>query len=497
MLRIKGRCVSRAVQTALAVLSLLLIMLPGCRRLEVTADRQLVTLRIGFGLAAGAIPQSGIQGAARILAFDQLVSLPRDGRPSPRLAESWSVSANGLTWRIRLHPQVTFHDGTPVNAHVLQRILQDQLPQNLGPAFEDVKEIRAISDRDIEFSLRRRSTFLLERLDFQIQRAGGSALIGTGPFSVADQENDEIEMRANRAYFAATPAIDRIVIKPYTSIRAAWADMLRGQVDMLYDVGVDALDSLEASRDVKVFTFQRGYAYVLLLNLGNPYLRDADFRRRLNAAVDRDELVRDVLRGHGTPASGPVWPHHWAYTSELPQFQYQPRPVPVSVARRRLKCIFNEPSYERLALVVQRQLQAVGVDLELELVTDSRVFGRRLEAGDFDAFLTDINSGPPLVRPFLFWYTGAPFNLGKFSSKSVDAALDAIRHAADDAAYKAGVAAFQRAIVDDPPAIFLAWRERARAVSTRFLVPAEPGTDILTALHLWRPATGERLASRR
>jgi hypothetical protein len=49
------------------------------------------------------------------------------------------------------------------------------------------------------------------------------------------------------------------------------------------------------------------------------------------------------------------------------------------------------------------------------------------------------------------------------------------------------VAALQRAIVDDPPAIFLAWSQRARAVSTRFHVPVEPGRDILSTLRLWRP----------
>src|SRR3989442_1077562 len=124
MLRIKRRWGLPALETALVVLSLLLIGLSGCRRVGVAVERQPVTLRIGYGLAPGANPQSGPQGAARILAFDQLVSLPTDGRPSPRLAESWSVSADGLTWRIRLHPQVTFHDGTPLNAHVLQRILQ-------------------------------------------------------------------------------------------------------------------------------------------------------------------------------------------------------------------------------------------------------------------------------------------------------------------------------------------------------------------------------------
>ena len=65
-------------------------------------------------------------------------------------------------------------------------------------------------------------------------------------------------MRANASYYGGKVAIDRIVIKPYTSVRSAWADMLRRQVDMLYDVGVDALDSLESSSDVKVFTFRTG-----------------------------------------------------------------------------------------------------------------------------------------------------------------------------------------------------------------------------------------------
>ncbi len=73
----------------------------------------------------------------------------------------------------------------------------------------------------------------------------------------------------------------------------------------------------------------------------------------------------------------------------------------------------------------------------------------------------------------------------------MDAALDSIRHAADDDAYRAGVAAFQRALADNPPAIFLAWSERARAVSTVFDVEVEPGRDPLSTLRLWRPAGAE------
>ena len=144
-------------------------------------------------------------------------------------------------------------------------------------------------------------------------------------------------MKANDGYYGGKPLIDRVTLMPYTSVRSAWADLLRGKVDMLYDVGVDALDSLESSNDVKIFTFQRGYAYLLLLNVRRPYLADAGFRRELNAAIDRDALIADGLRGHGTPALGAVWPYHWAYSPDMPQFSYRPRRLTSELSGRRLK----------------------------------------------------------------------------------------------------------------------------------------------------------------
>jgi peptide/nickel transport system substrate-binding protein len=489
----KGRPLSALSRISVTGAALFWIVAPACRSSTGISERQPVTLRIGFGLAAGTTPEIGIQQTARNIALDGLVRVSRDGRAIPVLAESWSTSNDGLIWNIRLRSS-TFHSGKPADAESIRHILRAQLPAALGPAVEDIADIRATSDHDLQFSLRQRSTFLLERLDVAIHELA-SDLSGTGPFLVGNSETNQVEMKANNAYYGGKPLIDRVTLMPYTSVRSAWADMLRGKVDMLYDVGVDALDSLESSTDVKIFTFQRGYAYLLLLNVRRPYLADAGFRRALNAAIDRDRLIADGLRGHGAPALGAVWPHHWAHAADLPQFSYRPRPLTSELARRHLKILFGEKSLERLALVIQRQLQAINVETELELVPGEQVVPR-LQAGDFDAVLSDYIQGPNLVRPYLFWHSGAPYNFGHYSNSQVDAALDAIRHAADDSAYKAGVTAFQRAIVDDPPAVFLAWRERARAVSTRFQVPAEPQNDILASLHLWRPVVGERRASR-
>ena len=202
-------------------------------------------------------PEIGIQQTARNIALEGLVGVRRDGRAVPVLAESWSVSDDGLVWHLRLHPAAAFHSGKPANAQAIQQILQKQLPGALGPAIEDIADIRAVSDHDLEFLMRRRSTFLLERLDLAIQEPG-SDLSGTGPFLVVNSETNQVEMKANEAYYGGKPLIDRVTLMPYTSVRAAWADMLRGKVDMLYDVGVEALDSIEASKEIQTLYVSAG-----------------------------------------------------------------------------------------------------------------------------------------------------------------------------------------------------------------------------------------------
>src|SRR5439155_8035594 len=106
---------------------------------------------------------------------------------------------------------------------------------------------------------------------------------------------------------------------------------------------------------------------------------------------------------------------------------------------------------------------------------------------EFDAVLLELISAPSLFRPYQIWHSGGLATPSFPVSQQLDAAFDQIRYATDDQQYRKAVAGLQRSIVDDPPAIFLAWSERARAVSRRFDAAAEPGRDILPTLRLWRP----------
>ena len=242
-------------------------------------------------------------------------------------------------------------------------------------------------------------------------------------------------MRANETYYRGKPLTSAVVIEPYTSVRSAWADMLRGQVDVLYDVGVDALDSMESSNEATVFTFQRGYVFMLLLNTRRPSLSDPEVRRRLNAAIDRTALITDVFQRPRDAAEGPVWPQHWAYDRDLPRFRFTSLGRGERPRRRKLTCLFFDPSLERLALARSTTTcRPRWIDWCLELVPATRHC--RLRTGDFDAVLSDYLVGPNLVRPYSSGIRVRRTTSANTATSAVDAGLDAIRHAASDAEYQ-------------------------------------------------------------
>jgi len=483
-------------QILVAALLLTLVACSHVQKTPAAVDPGPTTLSIAFGLTSGQNAQIGASQAVAIMSSEALIGFARDGRPQPRLAERWTISPDGLSVRINLRSGSTFHDGQPVTAERVRDVLQSLLPATLGPAFDVIEKIQANSPQELEIILKKRSRFVLEGLgDVGIRNPNpdnpkGTGP-GTGPFKVIQLDDQGGELVVNDRYYAGKPSIDRIHIRPYTSVRAAWADMLRGQVDMLYEVGPDALDLLEPSSSIKVAVHQRNYAFLVVLNVERPALKDPAVRRALNAAIDRDGLISEILKGHGTPASGSVWPNHWAYDSTAPAFRYEPRPTkPI-----RFTCVMGDASQERLALAIQKQLHAVGVDMELQQLTGEDAV-KAFQAGEYDAFLGDFLLAPTLLQPYRSWRSEGTRNWGHYKNARVDEILDRIGSAEDDDAYRQGVAAFQRAIFEDPPAIFISWTERARAVSTRFEVPVEPGRDIIGTLRLWRPSATSQVASR-
>ena len=196
--------------------------------------------------------------------------------------------------------------------------------------------------------------------------------------------------------------------------------MMRGEIDFLFEAPIDTHDFVDAGRGVQVFSFLHPYAYTLFFNVRTPVSRDASVRIALNQAVDRELLIERALRGHGVVASGPVWPRHWAYRSDL-TCQHNPRLADQMLtdngfrrpdapgsgqsdqmpSRLRFVCLVarDVSPFEQIVLLLQKQMYDIGVDMQVSSVP-LRELSSRMAKGDYDAVLLPTLGGLTLTHPY-------------------------------------------------------------------------------------------------
>lgn len=466
-------------------------------------------VRVVIGLAQpGPLPTStpvGVNMIVSHLANERLVTLGRDGRPEPALAERWERSADGLTWRFFLRPHLTFHDGTPLDAYRLAESLAPRVGAGLGGGgLAEGTTVSADNETTLVFRLRQPSSLLIEDVSVLNITSTGDKAAPSGPFDVVSTRPDQVHLRAFSHYFRGKPKVDEVDVVVYPNGRNAWSAMMRGEVDFLYDVTPEAVDFIEQSSRAEVKTFLRPYVYTLGMNMRHPVLRNREVRLALNVAVNRTQIIERVFRGRGYPASSHVWPKHWAYDHLLPRFRF----LPAEAARRldaaglalkttkagqpkaRFSFICLVPDadqrYERIALLLQQQLIDVGVDMQLQSIS-LRDLLPRLAKGDYDAVLMDVVSTPGLNYIYNLWHSPGKAPVYFFDSgyTAADAVLDRLQLAATDEETRSAVHDLQMVMHEDPPAVFLCWGETSRAVSGRFRLPPVTDRDILKTLPEW------------
>jgi peptide/nickel transport system substrate-binding protein len=317
-------------------------------------------------------------------------------------------------------------------------------------------------------------------------------------------------------YYQGTPTVSRVVVRPVDTLRTAWTSLLRGAVDVVSDVPADAVEFIR-NDDIQVIRYQRRYQWLLAFNSRRGALRSADVRRALNLAVDRQRIVDRVLRGNGTVSEGPLWPKYWAYDASVPAFQFDPRQARTVLddagfellgsetssappSRFRFTCLVpNFTVWERIALEIQKDLLNVGVDMQLRLVSLDE-FNTRISAGDFDAIVVDMISGPTPARAYAFWrsrraYPNGLYNVFGYENAEVERLFDVVNTSSNEAAIRSAMRRLQELLRNDPPALTIAWNTRARAVRREFVIPAD--SEPIASLWRWTLAPGPRPPSNR
>jgi peptide/nickel transport system substrate-binding protein len=329
----------------------------------------------------------------------------------------------------------------------------------------------------------------------------------------------EVVLKRFDAYHRGRPVIERIVIQPFKTLRNGWAELLRGGLDMVTTVPPDAVPFVK-NEQVEVFTFSRRYLYTLAFNSKRRPFNSAAIRRALNMAIDRETIVHQIFHDAARPATGPFWPKNWAYDPSFQPYAFDPAearklldragfPLPSAPdsdslpARFRFRVLVpaGYSVLEDLALTLQKEFYDVGVDMQFDVTENNAEFRTRMARRDFDAAIFDINSGPTLTRPYIFWRSTksgmGPYNIFGYENQGSEALFRSLLTAPNETSIRSTLRELQKTLTEDPPAAFLAWQDRTRAVRTTFGPYQEGGRDPIFTLWQWKPDKSVRVASNR
>ena len=438
--------------------------------------------------------------------YDYLVDIDATNAVVPRLAREWTISEDGLRYRLVLAPGVTFHDGSPLTAvdvvWTFNRLRDPALQLPTADLYANIADIAADGDNAVVFTLAEANPFFLYDLSDNhalVLRAESenpaTAFNGTGPFRVVEYRTENrIELAANISYFQpGKPSVANLEIIFFAD-QAAAVDALRGgQVDLVLRMPTPLFQTLQQeSGIVTVQTPTNGFDLVRLRADREPGNKP-EVIRALKLATDREAIFRQVKAGLGAIGrDSPIGPLFSAYYSEeTPLPPRDPAAARELLARagyaNGLQLDLHVPdSGDRpdLAVVLKEQWAEAGINVNVIVEPESVYYGdnRWLEV---NLGITGWGSRPvPQFYLDVMLVSGAIWNESRFSDPEFDALAATARTTLDEAERVRAYREIQRILIERGPIIipyFFAQLSAHRAGLRGYVAKAFPGrTDLAT-----------------
>ena len=456
----------------------------------------------------------------KMLVYSTLTRYWHDGKIEPNLAERWEASDDGREISLFLRPGVTFHDGTPfTGADVkasIERIQDEATGASLQVEMGFIDEVVLDDDLTVRLRLGEPNPAMIEYLaqpDAAIMSKAfiesgedpNTTMVGTGPFKfVAREPGVRTELARNETYFReGLPYLDRIVFVPYQDENTRVSALLGGEVDVADYIPWKDMQTVEDDPGLKLALGQEAAFMCVIYNVTQPPFDNPQVRHALGYAFDRQAVADIVFFGRGSTITGGVIPTaSWAYNPELEgTFGSDPERAKQLLAEAgypdgfsvTLMSTSQYGMHQGTAEIAQQNLQAIGIDCQLELFDWSTVVQRQAE-GNYQFRIHGLS--PELSDPdFLtnFFDSGSPFSKSSgFADEEIDRLLAEGRSTLDEAERKKIYLELEQRLLEISPWNFLAWREQGEGLKEEVQgyehLPGSAGFKSAVTLETaWRP----------
>ena len=284
------------------------------------------------GIQLAMMPQTLVYGAAG----NSLVEIDADGQPVPELAESWESTPDAKKWIFKLRRGVEFHDGKPMDADDVIYSLNWHRKEGTKSAAKALVDSIVSLKKEDKYTL----AFEMEsgNADFPYTLSDYHLVIGpkdtdlakgvfTGAYVIKDFEPG---VRAfctrNPNYFKSDRGwFDEVEILGINDVNARTNALKTGQIDVMNRCDLKTVHLFKRMPGVQVMRQDGFKHFTFAMRTDTAPYDNNDVRLALKYAVDREQLVKTILRGYGRVGNDhPISVANRYHASELPQRQYDP-----------------------------------------------------------------------------------------------------------------------------------------------------------------------------
>jgi peptide/nickel transport system substrate-binding protein len=418
------------------------------------------------------------------LLFDGLVDHNASFQFTPALAASWE-QPDPLTLVFHLRSGVRFHDGRDFSARdvvwTINSIKTGAVISPKAAAYASVASVEARDSMTVVFHLKHPDNFLLRNLSTgamgMVPEGSGREFwrhpVGTGPFRFVSQQIDQdVVIERNDASWAVVPKLARVRFAVVPDTITESLELEKGSGDVAVNsLPIDSLPVLATRPNLRMEETGGTEIQYLAFNLRDPLFADARVRQAIACSIDRNLIIRTLMRGHAQPAASLLPENHWAWSGDVAQYNYDPA---------RAEQLLNDAGHGRskdgirfhltmktsndegtrlLAAVLQQQLAKVGIALDLRSY-EFATFYSDVTRGAFQMYSLRWIGGNE--QPDIFSYAFATVNFSPkganrahYSNNTLDTLLNDATESEDTAKRRTDYAEAQKILAIDLPAINL------------------------------------------
>ena len=400
------------------------------------------------------------------LVFNGLFKVKEDLSMTPDLVANYSISADGKVYTFNLRKDVLWHDGKPFTSDDVlftfeklfdsktNTVRRSDFVINGKPIIFkkiDTYTLKAILPEPFAPFLVNLGLGILPKHLLATEDINTTAFnrrpIGTGPYKFVDwQTNQYVRLTRNNSYYYKIPKIENILFKIIPNENTALIALRKGELD-LASIPIREVKRLKNDPKIKIYTYYPlSYSY-LGFNLKNTQLKNLKLRQAFAYAIDRNALVKAVLRSFGKAAYITESPYSWAYPDLKTVEKYDYNPEKAKKILRELGYQYNKTSRffekdgkvleftiitnkgnvdrEKTVQIVQQFLSSVGIKVNIQLMEWSsfiKVINEPKDPKNFDLVLLGWSLS---IDPdnYGIWYSKEyprGFNFIGYNNKTID-----------------------------------------------------------------------------